>query len=133
MTRSGAFERSNYPAPNKIVTLTGEQLGSQQTQKEIGQFKIALLAFSRKYMRIVTGAARSVAELSVGAQQNADTILNKFDSWSTLKAKVEQAQAEINNTDTSYKDQLKELDKIIQGKSKIDKPSDGTKRPLPTF
>jgi hypothetical protein len=126
--RSSVFSRSNYPAPNKLITWTGEQAGSPKTQAEIGQFKIALLAFSRKYMRVVTGAARSVAELSVGAQDTAETVLNKFDSWTTLEAKVKQAQAEINNTDKSYKDELKALDDVISGKTTIGKPKEEEKK-----
>jgi len=115
LTASKGFSRSNYPLPNKIITMTGEQLGSPERQAEVGRFKIALLAFSREYMRVVTGAARSVAELSITAQDTADTILSKFDSWSTLEAKVKQAQIEIGNVQKSYKEALDTVQKSLPG------------------
>jgi hypothetical protein len=98
---SDNFSRYNYPAPNMITNWTAKQFGSQERQKEYAQFETALLAFSRKYMRVVTGAARSVAELSINAQKGSD-IISKFDSWEVLKARIEQAQKEINNEQTGY-------------------------------
>jgi len=126
------FGRSDYPAPNRIIGWGSEQFGSEEAQKEFGQFKVALPAFSRKYMRIVTGSARSVSELSVGAQATADDILSKFDSWSTLEAKVKQAQQEIKNEEIGYNNGLKTLREVINnvpGKSDAPekaKPLSGT-------
>jgi hypothetical protein len=98
---SDNFKRSDYPAPNAVMNWTAKQFGSQERQKEYAQFETALLAFSRKYMRVVTGAARSVAELSVGAQKASD-IISKFDSWDVLQARVNQAQKEIDNEQKGY-------------------------------
>ena len=106
---SDSFTRSDYPAPNKIIQWTGQQVGSQKLQAEIGQFKVALQAFQREYMRIVTGAARSVAELSIHAQMSGEEILSQFNSWSTLKAQVDQANREINNVQKSYTEELGEV------------------------
>lgn len=106
---SSNFLRSNYPGPNAILTFVGKNIGNQKLQAEIGEFKVALMAFQREYMRVVTGGARSVAELSVGAQMTSEQILGQFDSWPTLKAKVAQARREIANTKTSYIEELSSL------------------------
>lgn len=102
------YKRSNYPAPNQLVGWVSKNLGNQKTQAEFGKFKVALLAFTREYMRVTTGAAASVAELSVKAQEKADDIISSSDSWSTLDAKVKQAKIEMDNTVKSHKEEADE-------------------------
>ena len=102
LTASDNYARGNYPAPNIVMNWTAKQFGSQEEQEKYGQLEIAILAFSRKYMRVVTGAARSVAELSINAQKGSD-IIAKFDSWQVLKAKVDQAQKEMDNEGLGYR------------------------------
>jgi hypothetical protein len=116
---SDAYQRSNYPAPNKVINWSSEQFGSPEKQAEFAKFKLALMAFSREYMRVVTGAARSVAELSVGAQASADDILSKFSSWQTLQAQVDQAKIEIENVHKSYQGTLRQQSTDLYGKDPI--------------
>ena len=113
---SDTYSRSNYPGPNKMINWGSQQFGSQQRQAEFAKFKLALMAFSREYMRVVTGAARSVSELTVGAQASADDILSKFSSWSTLKAQVDQAKIEIQNVHKAYGDTLRSQSLDLYGK-----------------
>ena len=96
--RNNAYQRSGYPAPNRFYNWAQKNLSSQ----ELAQFEMSLMAFSREYMRVTTGAARSVAELSVGAQAKVDDILSKFDSWQVMNARVSQAEKEINAVPESY-------------------------------
>lgn len=127
---SKAFTRSNYPAPNKIINWWSKNFGSVERQSELGQFGVALLAFSREYMKVVTGSARSVAELSLGAQATADEILSKFDSWKTLEAKVNQARIEMENTNKSNIEEIEEVSRSMRNpKIKLDgsKVDTGTK------
>jgi len=130
---SNNYARSNYPAPNKVINMAAEQLGSPKRQKEFAQFKLALMAFSREYMRVVTGAARSVAELTVGAQASADEILSKFSSWETLKAQIDQAKIEIENVHKSYKGTLRDQAIDLYGKDPIDEKNQGGGAPQADF
>jgi hypothetical protein len=106
------YKRTGYPAPNKFLSWADTNLSKEEKAK----FDLALLAFSREYMRVVTGAARSVSELSVGGQATADDILSKFSSWEVLNAKIEQAQKEIENVPKSYETQINEVSGRIKKK-----------------
>jgi hypothetical protein len=109
-TASANYRRSSYPGPNHFVNWAKKNMSS----KEYGQFEVALQAFQKEYMKVTTGAARSVAELSVGAQMSAEQIMSKFDSWEVLEAKIKQAQTEINNSPQSYNKQLRKIEGRIQ-------------------
>ena len=101
------FGRYNYPAPNRIAGWWAKNLGSPERQASFGRLKVALNAWAREYMRVTTGAAASVAELTAGAQAKVDEMLSTSDSWSTLKAKVKQGQVEMDNVTKSHNDELK--------------------------
>jgi hypothetical protein len=96
--RNTSYKRTNWPAPNKFWNWAQKNLSSPQ----LAEFETSLMAFSREYMRIVTGAARSVSELSVTAQTKIDEVLNRFDNWEVVDAKIKQAQKEIKAVDDSY-------------------------------
>jgi hypothetical protein len=106
---SNNFKRFGYPAPNRVAVWASTQLGDKETQEAVGRFKVALMAFSREYMRVVTGGARSVAELSIGAQDTADDVLARFDTWDVLNAKVDQAFIEMNYVSKSFQDQMNNI------------------------
>jgi hypothetical protein len=127
------FNRSEYPLPNKIQTWLGTQAGTPQQQKEIAQFKVGLLAFSREYMRVVTGAARSVAELSMKAQDTADDVMSRFDSWSTLNAKIEQARKEMAGVSKSHADVANEIKDSLSKIGKAGGGADGGGDVKPTY
>lgn len=105
------YKRLGYPAPNKFWDYAQKHLSST----ERAQFELSLLAFSREYMRVTTGGARSASELSVGAQKNVDEILSRFDSWDVLNKKIEQAQKEIDAVPQSYDRELNKIRKQIKG------------------
>lgn len=125
LTTSKAFTRTDYPAPNKIVNWWSKNFGSVERQSELGQFGVALLAFSREYMKVVTGSARSVAELSLGAQATADELLSKFDSWGVLEAKVRQAKTEMDNTNKSNIEEIGKVSNELRNFSPEKKPGSG--------
>jgi len=100
--RNNTYERTGYPAPNKFYNWAQKNLSSE----ELAQFEMSLMAFSREYMRVTTGAARSVAELSIGAQAKVDDILSKFDSWKVMNARISQAEKEIDAVPQAYEKRI---------------------------
>jgi len=105
------YKRLGYPAPNKFWNWAQKNLSSP----ELAQFEMSLLAYSRDYMKVTTGAARSVAELTMGAQEKVDTILSRFDSWEVMDARIKQADKEVNGVEKSYNTQLEKIRGRIQG------------------
>ena len=109
---SNKYIRSRFPLPNKfwaaVRTGTGDPI--------MGEVQVKLLAASREYMRVVTGGARSAAELSIAAQTKADEIMNNSDSWEVVNAKTSAMIQELKATEKSFKDQMQEQQDVISGK-----------------
>lgn len=117
---SRRYNRFNIPAPNRVGNWLTYNAGSAEQQKQYGQFQIALLAFAREYMKIVTNSARTPTELSVQAQQMVDRLFRESDSWAALEGKLEQAQKEMDNTTESYSKTIKRIDERMIREAGID-------------
>lgn len=129
---SKEYARSKFPGPNRFLNWWNDNLTTDQ-QKKFGQFKVALLAFSREYMKVVTGSARSVSELSISAAATADEILRKFDSWEVLEAKLDQAQKEMNNFNKSNNEEIQNVKKQIKNAQQGNASGGGLHQPLVNY
>jgi len=67
------------------------------------------LSGSREYLKIVTGSAASISELSQTAQQSADQTFDLKKMGPALKATISAARLELAGTKQSYQKQLKEM------------------------
>jgi hypothetical protein len=106
---SKEFVRFGIPAPNKVYNWVAKNLGTAEQQKKLGEFKTAVVAFAREYMRVVSNAARSSQELTDKSKDMADELFATSDSWVALEAKINQAATEMKNTTYSYQDQIREV------------------------
>jgi hypothetical protein len=121
---SDKYIRIKYPTPNSLLAVWDVQTGDVPVE----QFKIALLAASREYMRVVTGGARSAAELSVDAQKKADELLNVSKSWDVLQGQTDVMMQELKATKGSYDEQMQELKDKIKGVKKPTKTEEPPKK-----
>ena len=96
---SEQYKRTNVKFVNSIEALGREAVNDPK----LADLQMKLLAFSREYYKVTTNAYASAAELSVGAQQQADKMLNASNSYAALEAKISAAEQEMSNTKKTFK------------------------------
>ena len=85
---------------------------------KLADLQMKLLAFTREYYKVTTNAYASARELSIGAQEQADKLLNASDSYESLDAKIKAAEQEIANTKGTFKETIDARKKDISSVGK---------------
>lgn len=106
---SKAYSRSGIKFVNSM-----EALGrAAVNDPKLADLHMKLLSFSREYYKVTTGAYASAAELSIGAQQQADKLLNASDSYASLEAKISAAEQEMKNSKVTFQQTIDERKKSL--------------------
>lgn len=95
---SANYHRTGIRFVNSLEALARDAA----TDPKLADMQMKLLAYSREYYKVVTNAYASATELSVGAQAQADKLLNSSDSWASLNAKIDAGQQEMDNTNRTF-------------------------------
>lgn len=92
--------------PIKSLNAVEAYFRGQVNNPELSDFQMKLLAFTREYYKVTTNAYASARELSIGAQEQADKLLNTSDSYASLEAKIKAAEQEMTNTRSTFKETI---------------------------
>ena len=103
--------RGKYPPFNKLSLFVRQNAGNPN----IKAFKNSLVTAMTEYMKVVTaGTNISSKELSVGAQQRAESLLETSDNFATFKKQFETFEAEMKGKKKSIKDERSEIEKELK-------------------
>lgn len=108
------YGRTGVRFVNSMEALTRNAVNDPK----LADLQMKLLAFTREYYKITTNAYASVGELSRGAQEQADKLLNASDSYESLDAKIRAAEQEIANTKGTFKETIDARKKDISSVGK---------------
>lgn len=105
------YIRSAYKTPNKFIAAWKGEISDPKFK----DFKTKILAAGREYMKITTGSALSVSELTHGAQQTIDELFSSVDSVDGVKAVIDAMRQEITATGKSWDDVISERTQSMKG------------------
>lgn len=118
---SSKYPRTQLPAANAVINAIRSGTGDPQ----IVQLGTAIYAAAMEFEKIRTaGTNITSAELSVGAQQKAEQIINKAQTHGQLKAVMEAMKVDAGNVMGSRRGALKQLEK------EMTKIPGGTEKPI---
>jgi hypothetical protein len=111
---------------NQFINWVRDHASSEQVKRA----KLALSTFAREYQRVVTGAARSAAELSMGAQEFSDKMFSLDYSRDAIRGLIEVGIKDMDGSIEAYRTTTNDIYSRI-GKSPIQPPPTPT-TPTPT-
>ena len=100
--------------------------GQYAGDKDVENFQLALTAATKEYAKVISGGAGSVQALSDTANKEIQDLINKGQSYDAFREKMDIMILEMRNRETSYNEQLDEINLRLnpsKGKKKQQKPA----------
>lgn len=99
----------DIPKINAAAMIAIRNMGSAEDMGKLSAYEQAIYAYSREYVRAMSGGALSVAQLHAATQEKSEELFKKTAAPAQMNAAIEQSLLEVDQFQKSWKETTNEL------------------------